>query len=133
MKEELILVLVIGIIVPILFTPILIDAVEVDEESLGVIVEFTYPKNLSNLKTDFDDQMNELFANDKPSIINSALVAKSVVATDRPSITDSAQIELFATDSASITDSSEIFNNEQSTLNDSQFNLKQDVVLDDQS
>ncbi len=133
MKEELILVLVIGIILPILFTPILIDAVEVNEETLGVVVEFTYPKNLSNLKTDFDDQMNQLFANDKPSIIDSALMAKTVVTTDTPLITDSAQIELFVTDTLSITDSlsAEFFNSEQTNLIDSQFNLKHEVITNE--
>ncbi len=106
LKDELYLILVIGIIIPILFTPFLIGAVEVDEESFGVVVEFTYPKNLSNVKTDFDDQLTELFASDKPSVIDSALAVKTVVATDTSLITDSTQIELFTTDTPLITDSS---------------------------
>ncbi len=132
MKEELILVLVIGIILPILFTPILIDAVVVDEESLGVVVEFAYPKNLTNLKTDIDDQLKELFTYSKPSIVDSALVVKTVL-TDIPIITDSRQIEIFATDTLSITNSAltENFNSEQTTFNDSQLNLKHKVIMDD--
>lgn len=106
----------IGVIVPILFTPIIIDAVESDYDS-AIVVEFTYPKNFSNLKTDFDDQMTQLFANDKPSIIDSALVAKSVVTKDKPSITDSAQIELIANDKPTITDSTtEVFLTEELSL-----------------
>ena len=122
MKEELILVLVIGIIIPILFTPILIGAVEVDEETLGVIVEFTYPKNLSNQKTDIEDQLTELFTSTTPSIIDSALVVKTVVTTDTPLITDSAQVELFLTDTPSITDSisTEIFLTKKLSLTDVQ-------------
>jgi len=127
LKEEYLIVLLVGIILPILFTPILIDAVEVNEETLGVVVEFVYPKNLSNEKSDIQDQLNELFASDKPTVTDSALIAKSVILTDELLITDSAQIELFATDAPSISDSvsSEVFNSEQIIFNDL---LKDDVV-----
>jgi len=130
LKEEYLIVLLIGIILPILFTPILIDAVENNEESLGIIVDFTYPKNLSNEKTDIQEQLNELLATDKPAISDSALIAKSVVITDELLITDSAQIELFATDAPSISDSvsSQVFNTEQIIFNDL---LKDDVVLNE--
>jgi len=127
LKEEYLFVLLIGIILPILFTPILIDAVEINEETLGVVVEFTYPKNLSNEKTDIQEQLNELLATDIPAIMDSALIVKTVIATDELSVTDSVQIELIASDIPSISDSvsSEIFNSKQIIFNDL---LDDDVV-----
>jgi len=119
LKEELILVLVIGIIIPILFTPILIDAIESDEYTNGVTVEFTYPKNFSNLKSDIEVQLNELFPIHTESIIDSA------IRTSEP--TDSELIELFVTDELSVRDSISI---EVFHSNDLQLK-KQDVILDE--
>ena len=119
MKEELILVLVIGIIIPILFTPILIDAIESDEYTNGITVEFTYPKNFSNLKSDIEVQLIELFSIHTESIIDSA------IGTNEP--TDSELVEIFVTDELSITDSISL----EIEVGNSQFDLKQDVILDE--
>lgn len=91
MNEELILVLVIGIILPILFTPILIDAVQ--DDTIGIIVDFEYPKNQINLKSDTESQLIEIFATDKLTIRDSVIV--EFFASDRPVITDSVSIETF--------------------------------------
>ena len=119
MKEEYLIILLIGIVLPIIFSPVLIGAVQ--DDSIGIVVEFEYPKNQVNLKSDTENQFVEIFVSDKPTIIDSALL--EFFASNKPVLTDSILIETF--------------DNEQSTLEfDTQVSIlitdKNEVVMDEQ-
>ncbi len=91
MKEEYLIILLIGIILPIIFSPVLIGAVQ--DDSIGIVVEFEYPKNQVNLKSDTENQMIDIFASDKPTITDSAIL--EFFASDKPILKDSILIETF--------------------------------------
>ncbi len=110
MKEEYLIILLIGIVLPIIFSPVLIGAVQ--DDSIGIVVEFEYPKNQVNLKSDTENQLVEIFASDKPTIIDSALL--EFFASDKPILKDSILIETF--------------DNEQSTL---EFDTHDSILISD--
>jgi len=110
LKEEYLIILLIGIVLPIIFSPVLIGAVQ--DDSIGIVVEFEYPKNQVNLKSDTENHLIEIFA------------------TDKPTITDSASLEFFASDKPILKDSIliETFDNVQSTL---EFDTQDSILISD--